>query len=178
VRPWKAILAALVIFLAGAASGGLAARLYLGEHYRPAPRASAGGPPVPWTAQRGEFLRRIGSQLDLTADQRQRIDRMINESQQRMKGLWEPVAPLAQEEMRQLRRNIAAELTSSQRERFDKLLEKRGPRRPGELTNQHRREGRWEGPPQRFTPPPGAPRLEPTSAPAATVPPATPPPPQ
>lgn len=141
---WKAIVAALVIFFAGAVSGAMAARLYLSKSVRQPPPPFPGGPHMPSTSQRMEFLRRIGSKLDLTPQQQERINLLVNESQQRMKALWEPVAPQAQEEMRQLRKKIEAELTSEQRERYDKLLKERPFRKPGEQPSSRRREGRGE----------------------------------
>lgn len=125
MNPWKAIVAALVIFLAGMTSGAFAAHLYRAKT-RHGPRVVSPGDPVtPPIAQRYDFLRRLGERLDLSATQRQRIDQLILESQQRMRELWKPVESPAREELRRLRKAIEAELTPEQRLRYEALHKSR-----------------------------------------------------
>ena len=156
MRPWKAILAAFVIFIAGAASGGLAARLYLSAARKPQTSSMAGKPPTPWIAQRMDFIRRMEPKLELTKEQQEKIDAILHASQQRMRKLWEPLAPQAEAEMADVRRRIDAVLTAAQHERFEKLLKERPARAPGDNPGWRRREGRGEGAPPQDAPPQGA----------------------
>jgi hypothetical protein len=125
VKAWRAILAALVIFLAGAAAGGFSYRLY---HDHP----PVGRGPVLAINQSGpffrvEFVKRLESQLVLTPQQRESIEQLVHESQERMRALWDPIAPQAHAETKRLRERILATLTPMQKARFDEL-NKRAPR--------------------------------------------------
>lgn len=139
--PWKAITAALVIFAAGAISGGVAARYYRAQYRRAMLPALPGGPPMPWVSQRLDFIRRLADRLDLTAAQRERIDRYVRESQQRMRELWEPLAPKFKEELHRLRKQIDDELTPEQRARFQQLQKQRPPGANGERSSNRWRDG-------------------------------------
>ena len=125
------MLAALLIFATGVVTGGLAL-----NRLRPAPRPAAG---LPGLTQRLELMRRMERQLDLSADQRERIEAVFRESHQRMKQLWEPLSPQVAEETRRVRERIRAELTPAQTEKFEHLL-KQHPRLP--KLEAGRREGR------------------------------------
>ena len=127
VNAWKPILAALVIFAAGVLTGGLTVGLR-----RPAvgPRWPASGQGLvrPWPAQRlgaqqGELFRRMEKQLDLTAAQRQRLEAIVKESQERIRTLAEDVAPQTRGELRRMRERIREELTPEQQRKFEKLDE-------------------------------------------------------
>lgn len=175
MRPWKAILAAFVIFLAGLASGGLAVRLYSNAAQKPKAPTIAGKPPTPWSAQRVDFIRRMGPKLDLTKEQQEKIDSILHESQQRMHKLWEPLAPQAEAEMADVRKRIDEVLTVAQHERFQKLLKERPARTAGETSGWRRRDARGEGappqqPPAKGAAPDGPPPPSPTDAPPAQQP--------
>jgi len=137
VNSWKPIAAAAVIFAAGLGSGVLGAQLYR-QYQRPPGPVVPGGPPMPGAAERMELLRRWAGRLDLTRDQRERVDALVHQSQQRVRELWEPVAPKAREELRELRHQIEAELTPEQRTRFETLA-KEHPRQPQD--HRRRRDG-------------------------------------
>ncbi len=154
---WKVILAALVIFGTGIVTGGLvveqSARLRTPPS-RPGPAAvhsaqssSAGG-------MRLEFLRRIERDLNLSAAQRERIGKLISESQERTRKLMEPVAPQLHQEMLHTKEAFRDVLTPQQAARFDELL--RQQQHPHE---QHHppsfRERLPQAPPQSNPPPPG-----------------------
>lgn len=139
--PWKAITAAIVIFVAGAVSGSMAARFYRPQPRRAMPPALPGGPPMPWVGQRLDFIRRLADRLDLTATQREHIDRFVRESQQRMRELWEPVAPKFKEELHRLRKQIDDELTPEQRVQFQQLHKQRSSGTNGEHPANRWREG-------------------------------------
>lgn len=128
MKPWKAIVAALVLFLAGFASGTIAAQLYRLKRPRPPIPTAPTGHALQGLGQRIDVLRRLTARLNLTPAQRENIDRAIRESQERLRLMWQPIEPAAKEEVRQLRRRIAAELRPEQRERFESLLRERPPR--------------------------------------------------
>lgn len=134
MKVWRVILAALVIFSAGVVTGGLAMRLKMS-------RTAAVRPLIPiWPQQGGEFLNRMQRRLDLSAEQHERIEKILKESQERMKILWEPVAPQAKEESRQARERILAELNPAQRKKFEEIFKPRGPRKAGEGQEKWRKE--------------------------------------
>ena len=124
MTPWKAILAALMIFLTGAVSGGMGMQIYLNH--------TAHSPPVrlPPMAMRLQFLHRLSAKLGLTQEQSERIDQIVREGQQRIQKLYEPVSSTAEEEMRSIHRHIEAELTPDQRKQFNELLRERRSQRP------------------------------------------------
>ena len=94
------IFATVVIFGAGVITGGLLVR----ETSRPkrysfddmVPPANLS--PVPWQIQRNEFLQRMERQMNLTGDQKLKIEKIIRDSQDRTKPLWEFNAPDLREE--------------------------------------------------------------------------------
>lgn len=140
---WRPIAAALVIFVAGVVSGAMGMQLYRARTQTPPPRMP-GGPPSPWLSQRMDFMRRMGDRLGLSDEQRQRIDDILRQSQQRSRELWEPLAPKFKEEMERTKKLIDAELTAEQREKAEIMHRERFSGPPGE-----RGPGRWrdgEGP--------------------------------
>jgi Spy/CpxP family protein refolding chaperone len=125
VNYWKVILATMVIFGTGVVTGGLLVRAS-----RPLPPAQripgmgrASQPPSPGGA-RVEFLRRMTRELDLTTEQRERVDKIIRESQERTKIISEPVAPLLRQETVRVKQEFREALTPEQRARFDELVKK------------------------------------------------------
>jgi hypothetical protein len=138
VSAWKPILAALVIFAAGVVTGGLTVHLR-----RPPTSVAPGGsrperttPPRSWLTLRPEMQirelsQRMTKQLDLTSAQRERVERLLQESQGRMRNLADEMAPRTREELRRLREQLREELTPSQRRKLDELLKNRdwNPRR-------------------------------------------------
>jgi hypothetical protein len=125
VNTWKAIFAALVIFGAGVVTGGvLVWRL---ESSTPAPvnrnpgtirtsqNVSAGG-------MRLEFLRRVQRELDLSLEQRERIDKILKDGQERTRKIMEPVAPEFHAELQRAKDEFRSVLTPDQQERFDELV--------------------------------------------------------
>lgn len=151
--PWKVVGAAVVIFSAGVISGSVATRLYH-NYTQPTPaRLPPGGPPPPWVGQRMDFLRYMGEALGLSPEQRERIDKLIKDSQQRTRQLWEPLAPKFQAEMERLKAAVDAELTPEQRQKATELHKRRLNRPWGE-----RSPGRWpegQGPRRRGPDRPG-----------------------
>ena len=69
-----------------------------------------------------EFLRRMERELDLTPEQRDPIDKILKDGQERMKKLMETVEPRRREEFKKTIEEFRAVLTPEQRERFDALV--------------------------------------------------------
>lgn len=123
MNAWKPILAALVIFAAGVVTGGLTVTLR--PPSRPAhPGAAPARKPaaLPREAQLRELSRRMEKDLALKPDQRQRIEAIIHDSQDRMKSVWDQVGPKVREEFREMRQKIRAELTEDQRRKFEQIM--------------------------------------------------------
>src|SRR5215472_2979952 len=101
----------MVIFVTGAVTGALLIHKYaVAAHEAPAP-VSEGHHPVAPTAHlaptnrpaagmRLDFLRRAQRELDLTAEQREQVDKILKESQDRTRKILEPVQPQIREEVR------------------------------------------------------------------------------
>ena len=131
VKILPVIFATVVIFGAGVVTGGLLVR----ETSRPRPNSLVNMippgniSPGPWQLQRREFLVRMERQMNLSLEQRQKIEKIIRESQDRTKPLWEFIAPELREELEKVRVQIRGELTPPQQIQFDDLL-KTKPLRP------------------------------------------------
>ena len=112
---WRVILAAIVIFAAGVASGAVVVRTY-------APRIvkrTHVSPPLPiGHDRRQEYISKLDRELQLTPEQRAKIETILADSQKRMKELWEPMEPQVKEEYRRTRREISETLTPEQQEKM------------------------------------------------------------
>lgn len=114
----------MVIFGAGVVTGGLLVRLTRA----PAPVIQEAAPTPARPAQSGavgglrfEFLRRAQRELELTADQRDHLGRILRESQERTRKIMEPVAPQMREELKRTRAEFVQVLNPDQRRRFNEL---------------------------------------------------------
>jgi Spy/CpxP family protein refolding chaperone len=118
------VLATVVIFAAGVVTGGMLVR----QTIKP--------PASPQLAfNRFESARRAAQMLDLTPQQRSRIQQIIHNSQDRIAVYIQILEPDIQGVFRQMRDDIRAELTPEQRkafegrmQRFRKLNERNTPR--------------------------------------------------
>jgi Spy/CpxP family protein refolding chaperone len=124
VNAWKPILAALVIFAAGVVTGGLTVQI---RQPRPAPNPASNAPsrkvPVmPREAQLRELSRRMQAELDLAPEQRDRIEALVRDSQERMKAVRDDVGKRIGEEFRDMRLKIRSELTPDQRKKFAEIM--------------------------------------------------------
>ena len=129
------VLATLVIFSTGLVTGVIVDK----QLAKPAPFnrpvvQQGPGPGPGWP----QFFHRIQAELDLTPDQNQRIMALLRQSQERTRGL-------ARGEFAKVRDQISAELTASQKEKFERLVKERQRRaqemrslenRPPWMTNQ------------------------------------------
>jgi Spy/CpxP family protein refolding chaperone len=116
VKIWKVILATVVIFAAGAFAGGLLVRTFLPPP-PPPPKQ-----PVPPVISQQRFQEKLKRELQLTADQTNRIDKIFGESNARIKIIWDLLNPEMQKERQEVYENIRAILTSEQRDKFEQLL--------------------------------------------------------
>ena len=125
MNPWKVILATMVIFGAGVITGALVVR-YDSALYNSRPqRAGFGTRSVEFGSPGGmrlEFLRRMQRDLDLTPEQRDRIDKVLKQSQERTRKIMQPVAPQLHQELEQAKTEFREILTPAQQTRFDELL--------------------------------------------------------
>jgi hypothetical protein len=118
----------MVIFGTGVITGGLLVKITSSPVRNRPPRnlAVATNAPAPNLApgqlQRMEFLLRIRRELDLSAEQNDRIEKIIREGQDRSRKLWEGVAPELRTELQSVHTKIRAELSPEQRRRFEQLL--------------------------------------------------------
>jgi Spy/CpxP family protein refolding chaperone len=70
-------------------------------------------------------LRRAQRELNLSGEQRERVEKIFSQSQERTKQLMEPVAPRLREELERAKLEFREILTPSQQTRFDELLKQR-----------------------------------------------------
>ncbi len=129
MNSWKVILATVVIFAAGVLTGGIVTWELQQANLMRRPRLNRPQPASPG-GLRFEFLRRAQRELDLSVEQRERVDKMLKESQERMRGIMEPVSPQVRAEMQRTKEQFRNVLTPEQQKRFDELLRK--PQHPRE----------------------------------------------
>ena len=175
VNTWKVILATVVIFGAGVVTGGLLVSHSDRAKLRQLRAHLATAQPAHWTPplrefprraekelqlsleqRRMEFLLNVTRELRLSPEQRERIERLIRESQESTRKLWEQVGPQMRKELAEVKEKIREELTPPQRKRFEELMKRQQVRRPETATSPSRapRENR------RTAPPPEGPPLE------------------
>src|SRR5689334_21077605 len=106
VSQWRVILATLIIFGSGVITGGLLVKNTQPQknpgHHKDAVA------PAPWQLQRAEFHRKIEHELDLTPEQKQHVEKIFKESQERMKPVWETIGPQMREEEQRVQNEINA----------------------------------------------------------------------
>lgn len=115
----------MVIFGTGVVTGGLLVHHAQGgrDSYRKRPAAALRPTQAPSPGvMRIEFLRRAERELNLAPGQREPIDKVLKEGQERMKQLMEAVEPRRREEYKRTLEEFRALLTPEQRQRFDTLL--------------------------------------------------------
>lgn len=131
MKEWKVILATLVIFAAGVITGGLLVNHSVKSRQKPA-GTHVKQPPQnrgPIHETRFQYIRVIEQQLELTTEQREKIDLVINDSQMRVKGYWDAAQPKINEEMKRVKEQIREHLTPDQRKKFDELNKQRAPKK-------------------------------------------------
>jgi Spy/CpxP family protein refolding chaperone len=143
VNTWKAILAVLVIFGAGFVTGHVATRMSEAAKPPVAPTTAnavrAGNhpsqPPLSLEQLRKvELMGRVQKDLDLTPEQHARIEKIIEDSQGRIRDLWDQVAPDIHDEYDDVQKKVCLELTPEQKKTFDDLMKKQQHKKPA-VTN-------------------------------------------
>ena len=149
---WKVILATVLIFGAGVFTGGLLVNFVAHSHpknlrhsaavsgARPATNNAApphwAEIPPPRLAEKlgRQFVQQLNDTLQLTPEQRGKIEKLIAEGQERNRQIWTNVAPKMRAVMQEVNQSIRAELTPEQLKAFEEML-KHPPRRPLTATN-------------------------------------------
>jgi hypothetical protein len=132
VSPWKVILATMVIFCCGVVTGVLVMKTAIGPPFMPRagnPRPPGRGGIGPAQLQSFELLRRMDTQLTLSTNQHNDIAKIMRDSQERTRPLWDQIAPKMQQEENRLRAEISQVLTPPQLTNFESMLQTRP--RPG-----------------------------------------------
>lgn len=124
MKPWRVILAVVVIFGAGVVTGGLIMRSTMKSSAANPPTPMPGGPPGTgiWVQSRAQFVQKMHHQLDLTPDQCKQVDAIMKVGHEHMAKLWEPIAPQAREETKNVRVQIQAILTPAQLVKFEEVF--------------------------------------------------------
>lgn len=159
MKIWKVILATLAIFTAGIFTGAFVTSVnhrspFHGQHNfiresfgknRPHPATNAADATnretsrlaMPFMSRppgRGmgkEFLERLDRELNLTPDQHQQLEKILDASQKRSKEIWEKISPELREEMKASREKMHAVFTPDQIARFDELMKPKQPKPTG-----------------------------------------------
>jgi Spy/CpxP family protein refolding chaperone len=153
VNSWKVILATLIIYGAGVVTGGL----LVSHAVRVKAHANTPKPPAvqaitPWQMRSKELLHRMERELNLDPQQREHVEKIILDSQERTKGLWKPIVPQMNREMQTVREQIRGELTPDQQRKFDELLKPHGGKKLDDSPMQERRHRSSANPVPAMTP--------------------------
>jgi hypothetical protein len=157
VNTWKVILATLAIFVAGIVTGfvlvnytqrtqqkNIRASLREAITHRAEvnPREPGRGQNLPGNLPgkmpqglRMDFLKSLDREVRLSSEQREQVERIIKEGQERNQQLWNRVLPELRKEMQETRERIRAILTPEQRAQFEELMKQRLPNRSQETGN-------------------------------------------
>ena len=113
MKRWQALVALAGLFVLGVAAGGLGAHLYYARALERPP-----GPPPFFADFMGPHLER---RLDLTAEQRQQLRAVLDESRREAEALRHDLAPRMRDVMERSEQRIREILTPEQRQRFAEL---------------------------------------------------------
>jgi hypothetical protein len=116
-----AAIVVVIAFIAGVLVGVVGDRVYMFRHGPFGDRR-----PGPFAA--GRIVERLDRELKLTPEQERKVSGIVAEHGRRMEGIWANVRPQMRSEIEAANSEIAAVLTPEQRERFDKLKMRLGPR--------------------------------------------------
>jgi hypothetical protein len=157
VNFWKVILATVVIFGAGVFTGGLLINSVQHSHWKNNHRQPANvetRPPAeahesqshtnnnlaslprprPPEILGDKFIQQLDDALQLTADQRVSIQKIIADGQERNHSIWTNNSAQMREVIQDVRHRVRELLTADQQKQFEELM-KRSPRRPQNSTN-------------------------------------------
>jgi len=114
-----AIVVVILTFVSGAAAGVLLA------HFHIVGRSRGGRPPRLAPAM---MVRHLDHALDLTPEQRAKVEEIVRRHHQRIESLTESVRPQVRQELDDANREIEALLTPEQRQKFEKMKMRLGHR--------------------------------------------------
>lgn len=141
MNTWKAIFAALVIFGAGFVTGNVLNRVSQNSK-APAtaapPRVAVHSSQPPLSLEqlrKVELMGRVQKDLDLSPEQHARIEKIIGDSQERIRDLWDQVAPDIHDEYDDVQKKVCQELSPEQKKLFDDLMKKQQQHKPKPSTN-------------------------------------------
>ena len=127
MNTWKAIFAALVIFGAGFVTGNIVNRVAEPKIAVGAGSAHNGARSPQQTLpleqlRKVELMGCVQRELDLTPEQHAHIEKIISDSQERIRDLWDQVAPDIHDEYEDVKKKLCDQLTPEQKKRFDELM--------------------------------------------------------
>jgi hypothetical protein len=137
VNTWKIILATVVIFVAGAITGGLVVgfsdqsrALHKGSKSPDVVSASNTNheirvPAPMFGPLRKDFIDRLQKELKINVTQREHIEKIICEGQEQLRNVWWEVEPDIHDILNETKNKIRAELTEAQQAQFEELLKSR-----------------------------------------------------
>jgi hypothetical protein len=128
VNAWKIVLITAVIYGAGFVSGGAlnrANKTLLPSRPRTIERTAL--PPAMTARRQAEYLARLNRELQLTPQQFDRIQAILQESNARTQQLWESIQPQWRDETRATRQKIRAELDPRQQRRLTEISKRPKP---------------------------------------------------
>jgi hypothetical protein len=137
VNFWKVIVATVVIFGAGVFSGGLLVNYV--DHSRPGNRRASVPPRAPEELVprpeilKTNFVQRLDEAVHLTSEQRDKIEKIVADGQERNRNLWTIVSPQMRDVIQDTRQHIREVLTPEQKKQFEELFKR--PRRQQNSTN-------------------------------------------
>lgn len=144
VNQWRIVVAALVIFGAGALTGavgtGLASRI--ARERRVVARPQTNGTTAALNLDRAlpklrnpgafrlEQLSRLARELNLTQEQLSSLEVLVGSTEAQLREIWKPVLPGAKSEVDDFDRKLQEILSPEQRARLAQMLQKRNAPRP------------------------------------------------
>ena len=131
MKIWKVILAVLAIFGAGVVAGLVTAKYTVASSQ---PSKWWKGEQSPLFIQRREFFDRMKTELQLSPEQIQKIEKILKESQTRTAPLLDIIQPVLAEEYGKVKSDIRAVLTPEQKQKYEEMFRRRPPHynKPGE----------------------------------------------
>lgn len=114
----RLLLATVALFATGFVTGAVVTRTFAIRELNHV-RSQAIAPLPMGQEKRMDYLRKMAADLDLTPPQHSEADQILTRSQERLKAIWEPVAPRVKEEYKRCRKELAEILTPEQRQAFE-----------------------------------------------------------
>ena len=118
MKPWRAILAAAILFLCGTVTGALGHRAWNDAQLKVQRDASL----KDWIESRVGNPARLQQELGLSHEQTQRVETILTEGRSRLREVWKACQPQMREEVKRVRERIEAELLPDQKPRFEELM--------------------------------------------------------